>query len=370
MHQGLLNSRPVLTGEEFAETEPRKGMKFITAFQRQWPSLIIFEALVAIAIIGFFDAITGYEVSLSLIYAVPVFVVGWCTDRDKGVLIAILCGIVWWWVSGAGVTHLLGAGLILWETCGRTGFFVFIAIGAASLKREQQASASRIELLEHSRRLEQEIIEISEREQRRIGRDLHDGLCQYQAALACAATSLKSDLLKKQLEAEAGSADQIAMRLRDAIAQTRDLARGLFPVQMEQEGLASALEELARSIRSLQSVDCRFALSGEPPLLENTAATHLYRIAQEAISNGIRHGQADCILVTLETDEAASALRVRDNGIGLSHAARSDSGMGMNIMNYRAKLAGGDLLVEEHAEGGTSVSCLIPLTKGAHERAA
>src|SRR3954447_19821199 len=107
-------------------------MNFATAFQRQPAALIIGEALLAIAVIGFVDSITGYEVSLSLIYAIPVFIVAWCTDKERGVLLAILCGIVWWWVSGAGATHLLGAGLILWETCGRTGFFVSVAVGAAS----------------------------------------------------------------------------------------------------------------------------------------------------------------------------------------------------------------------------------------------
>ena len=118
-----------------------------------------------------FDAITGYAVSLSLFYAIPVFVVAWCMGKETGVLIAIVCGIVWWWASGAAATQMYGPVLILWETFGRTGFFIFVAIGAASLKRERQASASRIELLEHSRRLEHEIVEISEREQRRIGRD-------------------------------------------------------------------------------------------------------------------------------------------------------------------------------------------------------
>ncbi|HEY0369148.1 MAG TPA: sensor histidine kinase [Chthoniobacterales bacterium] len=345
-------------------------MNFVTTFQRQPGALIMCEALAAVAVIGSMDSVTGYEVSLSIIYAIPVFVVAWCTDRNKGVFLGVVCGIVWWWANGFAATARFGAALILWETFGRTGFFVFTAIGAASLKRERHAAANRIGLLEHSRRLEREIIDISEREQRRIGRDLHDGLCQYQAALACAATSLKSDLLKKQLAAEAGSADQLATRLRDAIAQTRDLARGLVPVQMEQMGLPSALEELADSTRRLQSIDCRFELHGEPPMLENTAATHLYRIAQEAINNATRHGSARRIIVSLETRDDSSTLRVCDNGIGLSHAPRSQSGMGLSIMNYRAKLSGGELRIEEPNDGGTIVSCLIPLAEGAHEAAA
>ncbi len=334
-------------------------MRLATGFQGQHPIAIFSEGILLVLITGFFDALTGYEVSLSILYGIPIYIAAWCISKQAGVLLALICGIVWWWATLWGGQQYPNSWLEGWEVCVRIGFFVFIAIGAASLKREHDASASRIALLEHTRRLEREIIEISEREQCRIGRDLHDGLCQYQAALACSAASLNADLIKKNLAAEAQRADQLAQRLREAVAQTRALARGLVPVQMEAEGLPSALQELAVSVAKLQSIDCHFHLLGQPPLFQDTAATHLYRIAQEAINNATRHGHAEKIAISLIADDEATVLRIMDNGIGITQADHSNAGMGMNIMRYRAHLAGGDLLVEEPTEGGTTISCVI-----------
>jgi signal transduction histidine kinase len=346
-------------------------MDFATTFQRQRPALIFTEATALVCAIGLLDLVTGYEVSLSILYAFPIYVVGWCLDKKSGVLISLMCGIVWWWASVGSGKIYLNSFQEIWETLVRIAFFIFVAIAAASLKREQDAAASRIALLEHSRRLEREIIEISEREQRRIGRDLHDGLCQYQAALACSAASLNGDLMRKNLVAEAKQADELARRLRDAVAQTRDLARGLVPVQTEETGLVSALQELATSVSKLLSIDCRFAMHGRPPAFETTAATHLYRIAQEAVNNSTRHGKAGRIEICLTSDDEVTLLRISDNGLGISRTAHSGSGMGLNIMNYRAKLVGGELLVEAPEESGTVVSCLIRTAiEEANERAA
>jgi signal transduction histidine kinase len=290
---------------------------------------------------------------------VPIYLVAWCTDKKFGILIALMAGIIWWWASVAAGRPYLNNWQECWETFVRIAFFVFIAIGAASLKREHVAAATRIALLEHSRRLEHEIIDISEREQRRIGRDLHDGLCQYQAALACAAASLSGDLLKKNLVKESGLADELAQRLQEAVAQTRDLARGLVPVQMEEMGLSSALEELARSVSHLHSVECELELHGDTTFFDNVAATQLYRIAQEAINNATRHGQATRIQISLSHDDEVTMLRIRDDGIGISQPNSKAPGMGLSLMTYRANLAGGELLIEQPPEGGTLVSCII-----------
>ncbi|MDQ6622952.1 MAG: ATP-binding protein [Verrucomicrobiota bacterium] len=335
-------------------------MYFATAFQRQRPLVIFVEGLCLVLITGFFDILTGYEVSLSIIYSLPIYITAWSVSKQAGILMGLICGIVWWWASIMGGHPYPNSWLEGWETFVRIAFFVFIAIGAASLKREHDAAATRIALLEHSRRLEREIIEISEREQRRIGRDLHDGLCQYQAALACSAASLNDDLRRKNLGEEARRAGELATHLRDAVAQTRDLARGLVPVQMEEMGLASALEELARSVSQLLLVRCEFELRGEPRLFENNGATQLYRIAQEAINNATRHGRAENISISLTGDDTATTLRIRDDGIGINKSAPSTAGMGMSIMQYRANVAGGELIVEEASEGGTDVSCIIP----------
>ena len=160
--------------------------------------LIFSEALALVSVIGALDLFTGYQISLSILYGIPIFVVAWCIDKKSGLLIALISGLVWWWASVQGGRPYINSWQMAWETLVRISFFVFIAIGAASLKRERDAAVTRIALLEHSRRLESQIIEISEREQRRIGRDLHDGLCQYQAASGLRGdVALKGDLIEK-----------------------------------------------------------------------------------------------------------------------------------------------------------------------------
>jgi signal transduction histidine kinase len=346
-------------------------MHFATIFQRQGRSLIFFEALMLVFAIGGIDFYTGYQVTVSIFYSVPIYIVGWHVDKESGLLIALIAGIVWWWMSVLGGLPYLNNWQEAWETIVRISFFLFIAIGAASLKRERDAAAARIALLEHSRRLESEIIEISEREQQRIGRDLHDGLCQHQAGLACAATALKGDLLKKGLPEEAKLAGDLAALLQQAVGQTRDLARGLVPVQMEEMGLASALEELARSVSQMFSVRCCFEVRGNPTNFDNAAATHLYRIAQEAINNATRHGAAENIELTLMEERGVNTLSIADDGVGLTNTSPSGSGMGLNIMTYRANVAGGRLSIHEPATGGTIVCCIIPAaTDSLHELAA
>lgn len=345
-------------------------MKFATILQRQRPSVIFCETLALVLLVGVCDLATGYEVSLSILYGLPIFLAGWYIDKKSGILLSLICGIVWWWASVGGGRPYLSNFMEVWETIVRISFFTFIAIAAASLRRERDAATARIALLEHTQRLESQIIEISEREQQRIGRDLHDGLCQYQAALACAAVSLQADLLARELPGEAQRAGELAQRLQEAIGQTRDLARGLVPVRMEDLGLASALEELARSVSNLHAVQCRFEMQGTPMVIDHVAATHLYRIAQEAINNATRHGRARNIELTLKDDGRTNILCIRDDGAGLSKTIGSGSGMGLSIMKYRAKVAGGSLQIEEPREGGTKVCCIVQNAEDFHERAA
>ena len=242
----------------------------------------------------------------------------------------------------------------------RLGFFLLVAFAGSALRAKSDIAATRIALLEHSRRLEQEIVNISEGERRRIGQDLHDGLCQYLAALGCAATSLRDDLEKLQLPHEAKAADELAQLLRDAVVQTRDLARGLVPVHLDEEGLVLAMEGLAHSVTRLQGINCTFESKGVPMNYEESAAMHLYRIAQEAINNATKHGKAQNIAISLDATQHLTTLRIADDGAGISRTMTICRGMGLNIMGYRARLTGGELKIEEAERGGTVVSCIAP----------
>jgi PAS domain S-box-containing protein len=209
------------------------------------------------------------------------------------------------------------------------------------------------------KRLEQEILEISDRERQRLGQDLHDGLCQHLAGIELMSQVLEQKLTPKS-KADAARVADIAKHVREAISQTRSLARGLFPVTLESEGLKSALEELAVNTEKIFGINCRLVSRGEMKITDLAAATHLYRIAQEAVSNAFKHGKAKDVTIELDCEPDRISLHVRDNGVGFSRGAAKNKGMGLRIMRYRAGMLGGTLSVEPNGNGGTSVVCSVP----------
>ncbi len=209
-------------------------------------------------------------------------------------------------------------------------------------------------------RLEQQILEISDREQARIGQDIHDGLCQQLVSLAFDAYSLQSELSGKR-RPEARKAKRIADWLDQAITETRQLSRGLFPVRLETEGLPPALEELARATSDRFKIRCHFHSDSPVLVKDSSIATHLYRIAQEAVTNAVRHSRARSLWIRLRKHAAELELTVEDNGAGLSSAKqRKATGMGLHIMEYRTRTIGGRLHLGPGRRGGTIVSCCIP----------
>jgi signal transduction histidine kinase len=138
-----------------------------------------------------------------------------------------------------------------------------------------------------------------------------------------------------------------------AMTQTRDLARGLSPVRLEAEGLTDALRELAAGTRKVFGCDCRFRCDSPVLVPDHSVAIHLYRIAQEAVSNAIKHGQARRIEIGLTAKGRSATLAVEDNGKGISRKLPKCKGMGLRIMRYRAEVIGGVVMVEPAPRGGT-----------------
>jgi signal transduction histidine kinase len=207
--------------------------------------------------------------------------------------------------------------------------------------------------------LEAAILEISEREQRRIGHDLHDGLGQELTGIA-----FLSKVLEQRLTAvappEAAEARQIAELVNQTIKQTREMARGLSPVELDVDGLASALHQLAKRIEGRFGISCTVDWDRSVTISEHATATHLYRIAQEAVSNAIRHGDARHVVIRLAHTEREIALTVTDDGVGFPEGVAPSKGMGLHVMSYRARTVGGSLEVARAADGGTIVTCAIP----------
>jgi len=205
------------------------------------------------------------------------------------------------------------------------------------------------------RQLEEELLDISGREQQRIGQDLHDGICQELAGLHFMAGLIAREL-PENLGAQ-GKIGEITQYLRTTIEHARMLARGLSPVQLESNGLMSALEELASTTEQLFKIRCRFDCEQPVLIQDNAIATHLYRIAQEAIHNAIKHGHATNVSITLESSGDRPALTILDDGAGLPAESSSIQGMGLRIMSYRAGMIGGRLSVGRARGKGTKVVC-------------
>ncbi len=204
--------------------------------------------------------------------------------------------------------------------------------------------------------LEKQIAEISDREQARIGQDLHDGLCQHLVSTAFAAELLREKLAGEN-RAEAAKAEAIAEMVNVAITQSRQLARGLYPVRLEVDGLSSALEELAVNVQARNAVHCRFACDDPVMIQDEVAGSNLYRIAQEAVNNAIKHARSKNISIGLGAVEDEVTLTIKDDGVGFHHAPAPGAGMGLHIMNYRARMIGASLDIRRGAGGGTIVIC-------------
>jgi PAS domain S-box-containing protein len=206
------------------------------------------------------------------------------------------------------------------------------------------------------KQLEEEVLAVSEREQRRIGQDLHDDLCQRLAGIQLMGDVLQRDLLAKA-KPEAEQAAMIAVRIRDAIAHTRMLARGLSPVALDSNGLMAALQELAENSGKLFQISCEFRFDGRVAVDNDAVATHLYRIAQEAVTNAVKHGRAKKVVIRLAESEDKCILTITDDGLGLPETPAKNQGTGLQIMKYRAATIGASLKVCRAGGRGTCVSC-------------
>ena len=216
------------------------------------------------------------------------------------------------------------------------------------------------------KRLEQEILEISDREKRRIGQDMHDSLGQLLTGIGFKSKSLENKLAAKAIP-ESKIGKQIAELVTQAIMQARGLARGLQPVEPRPAGLMSALQELAINIQDLFHVSCVFVCPEAVDIPDPATATHLYRIAQEACNNAIKHGRAKHITIELTRAANAVALTVSNDGVSYGEAPAAAAamtmtatkGMGMQIMRYRAAMIGGSISVRSNPAGGggTVITC-------------
>jgi PAS domain S-box-containing protein len=217
------------------------------------------------------------------------------------------------------------------------------------------------------RQLEREVLEASNREQQRIGNDLHDGLGQELTGIALLLRGLENRA-EREAPALSPAIEEVALLVNDAIFTTRALARGLSPVTFDRGGLSMALDELTRRLSAMFHIDVRCEADDKlDGALESVNALHLYRIAQEAVTNAAQHGSAQQVHIALRADGERGLLRVEDNGTGFNPAVHHSKGLGLRIMHYRAQMMAGSLRIESARARGTVVSCWFP--RGLHDLA-
>ena len=208
------------------------------------------------------------------------------------------------------------------------------------------------------RRLERELLEISNREQRRIGHDLHDGVCQQLAAIAYLVDIL-GDHLQAKNQPEHAEAERIGTLINEANTQARNVARGLFPARLDESGLQLALEEFAASAASRYRIRCSFVCAAPSAKLDSDMDLHLYYIVQEALLNAVNHGKSTEVIITLAGEAGRWKLTVQDNGAGFQTAVKGRSGLGIRIMKYRAKVIGATLNLHSELQRGTRIECVF-----------
>jgi PAS domain S-box-containing protein len=211
------------------------------------------------------------------------------------------------------------------------------------------------------KRLENELLEITEKERRRIGLDLHDDLGQKLSGIALMTKGLELKLAKTSRE-EARDAGRIHRLVQDAMSHASDLAHDMATLDLGNTDLPSALRDLAAQTRELFGIACRVAKEGETPVLEPTVVTQLYKIAQEAVTNAIKHGKAKMVRILLKNGTGELVLRIQNNGLPFPDLRSKATGMGLRIMNYRASLIGATLDIKAAGpRSGTLVTCVIPV---------
>jgi signal transduction histidine kinase len=336
-----------------------RPVKFQAAFAAQPKWLITAEMVCVAAAFGFAGYLTTYEISTFSFYGIPIFIAAWYAGRRAGFGIAVLCGIEWYFANRYSNPYSSFRAYI-WAGINRWFYFGFVAVGGTAMRRLHDESRAHIEAITRARNLEQEIVRAGEREQIRIGQDLHDGVCQNLAAIDCVTECLREELETAGLP-QAAMAAKIQKYLKETIVEARNLARGIFPVQVEKDGLVSALRDLATKANFIREGSVQFAASGDIRIGDSQVALHFYRIAQEAMSNAARHANSTRIALSLVQQGGVLTLTISDDGEGFAEDENSSEGIGMRTMRHRAQLIGANIAIRRGPEHGTVVECVLNL---------
>jgi signal transduction histidine kinase len=316
--------------------------------------------LILAAIIGYIDYATGYEHSMLLFYFLPISLAAW-SSFAFGMIMVVVCVTTWvvadiesgipalgfWNIGTAFASYVLFAGVV-----SKLGTLV----RELDRRVDERTAAYQREMLER-RRLDNEIAQVADRERRRLGHDLHDKLGQHLTGTALAAQVLKEKLAARR-DPETADAEKLVRCLEEGIDFTRNLARGFFSPELRAEGLVVALQSLADTVSEQSGIDC--VLYGDEliPIRDSTVANQLYRIAQEGVTNAVKHAAARHVDIRLAMDGSELCLSIVDDGVGFPEQPRSH-GLGLHLMRHAAALSGGTFDIRRNGETGTIATCRV-----------
>jgi signal transduction histidine kinase len=320
-----------------------------------------------VLLIGVADYAAGKYISLSIIYVFPIWLAAWYVNAGYALTLSVLSvGI---WIYGDIATGLTFPDFFVptWNALIRLMFYIILITLLHRLRSLQETLENRVEEraialtreVAERQRLERDLLDVSEREQRRIGQDLHDGLCQHLTG-----TAIASHVLAEKLTLEESPVGRDLRRIVDhietAIGMARGMAKGLHPVERDADGLMQALDEFTAATSEMFGISCKFECDSPVLVRDPGVATNLYRIAQESVGNAIKHGKAKQIVVSLENAEPGLRLTIADDGNGLPDPLPENQGMGLRIMANRAGMIGASFRSGRSLYGGVEICCLMP----------
>jgi len=323
---------------------------------------VVVVSLSWVGMVGLADYWTGYEWSMLIFYLIPITLGTWFVGRNYGMFLSGLS-------VAASVISDIASGIPevrYWnEAVGLTSYVVFVLLLArwrsALLQMDERVRLRTADLQEEileRTRLEKEMTEVTERERRRLGHDLHDSLCQHLTGTALTAQVLRAKLASK-LSDEATDAGKLVELIEEGIDLTRSLARGLFSPDLERGGLAVALEGLAHNTQERTGIQCEFQHDeNQTESADAAVLTQFYRIAQEAVANAVKHARARRIVIELDGSDEELKLNVFDDGVGLGDASETN-GLGLKMMRHEANLIGAAFRAARNSPAGTVISCVL-----------
>jgi signal transduction histidine kinase len=325
---------------------------------------LVVTCLTLTCLVGYVDYLTGYERSLLLFYLLPISLAVWFGSLILGLAIVFLSIGVWKLSDLAAGSPAIGfwnAGMALLSYALFAGVLSKLRTFVFELDRRvrERTSALQREVAERQR-LDREIEQVADRERRRLGQDLHDSLGQHLTGTALAAQVLKERLAARSAP-EVPEAEKLVHYVEEGIDLTRNLARGFFSPELEAEGLMAALRGLAENITERFRIPCVFDGNESVRIHDSTVATQLYRIAQEAVINSVKHAGARRINIRLVVNGSEFTLAIIDDGIGFPEKLPQPEGLGLRLMRHGAALAGATFDVRRNGLNGTIATCKLKI---------